>query len=150
MAETKEVSSQLNDKRFMHRGEEDHVDATSFDVSYVTILHELQKTFQWKRVYGNRKALYKEEKAEKFLDTETDEEKQLNALYNNESHIDSLKTPEQIAKRRKLLEKRREQNRPKIDVKEKRAFPDAIRIDEPTKLERLKAAQKHKDHILDL
>ena len=50
-----QFSDRLNEKKFMHRGEDDVEEAREYGVSFVTILHELQKTYNWKRNFGDQK-----------------------------------------------------------------------------------------------
>ncbi|BFU24144.1 hypothetical protein EHI8A_037060 [Entamoeba histolytica HM-1:IMSS-B] len=50
---TTQFSERLNEKKFMHRGEDDApLNTSEYGVSYVTILHELQKTYNWKKSFG--------------------------------------------------------------------------------------------------
>ena len=46
------ISDRLNEKKFMHRGEDDIEEEREYGVSFVSILHELQKTYNWKRNFG--------------------------------------------------------------------------------------------------
>ena len=123
------ISERLNEKKFMHRGEDDEEEEREYGVSFVTILHELQKTYNWKRSFGLKKK-------GKSMKTAIDVDSVEPEIIKTKSHQKILVKKGKHDKHEKMERKHKEEKKPVLNekIKEKREFKHSLKTKKDKKV----------------
>lgn len=113
------VSERLNEKKFMNRGkpEETNPNTSAYGVGYVTILHELQKTYNWRKHFPTKQ---QKKEAIPHGDTRVDSD--------DDDEVDVMK--EKIDRKKELM-KEKAPRRESSHTREKRVFKETKTSSKP-------------------
>ena len=116
----------------MHRGEDDIEEEREYGVSFVTILHELQKTYNWRRNFGLKQKM---RKPTEIIDVDAVEKEMMkkkeSSINQHSQKMKSKMNAKDDDKRRKHAEEKKPIMNEKI--REKREFKNMKKEDKKKK-----------------